>query len=147
MYAHQDLFASKISTLESVALRAGVSHSRLRAGCSGQRQERRGKSLGRQLHELFVKVGSFYPQRKNFRLTRDAKEKFTEKLGQNPRDFFGRKVKEVVRTDGLKLICEDGSWGCYRLSGSEPVVRVYSEAGSAEERGKLSAAAKQWIFE
>jgi len=108
---------------------------------------RRGKSLGRQLRELFVKVGSFYPQRENFRLTPDAKEKFTEKLGQNPHDFFGRKVKEVVRTDGLKLICEDGSWVCYRLSGTEPVVRVYCEAGSAEGLVTLSAAAKQWIFE
>jgi phosphoglucomutase len=76
-----------------------------------------------------------------------VKEKFTGKLGQNPRDFFGRKVKEVVRTDGLKLIFQDGSWVCYRLSGTEPVVRVYSEAGSTEELGKLSVAAKQWIFE
>jgi phosphoglucomutase len=108
---------------------------------------RRGKSLGQQLHELFVKVGSFYPQRENFRLTPEVKEKFTEKLRQNPHDFFGRKVKEVVRTDGLKLVCEDGSWVCYRLSGTEPVVRVYSEAGSAEELVKLSAAAQQWIFE
>ena len=108
---------------------------------------RRGKSLTRQLRELFVKVGSFYPQRDNFRLTPEVKEKFTEKLGQNPRDFFGRKVKEVVRTDGLKLICQDGSWVCYRLSGTEPVVRVYSEAGSTEGLAKLSAAAKQWIFE
>ena len=108
---------------------------------------RRGKTLTQQLHELFVKVGSFYPQRENFRLTPDVKAKFTEKLGQNPRDFFGRKVKEVVRTDGLKLICDNGSWVCYRLSGTEPVVRVYSEAGSNEELMKLSAAAKQWIFE
>ncbi len=108
---------------------------------------RRGKSLGVQLRELFVKVGSFYPQRENFRLTPDVKEKFTEKLGQNPRDFFGRKVKEIVRADGLKLICQDGSWVCYRLSGTEPVVRVYCEAASKQELEKLSAAAKQWIFE
>jgi alpha-D-glucose phosphate-specific phosphoglucomutase len=108
---------------------------------------RRGKPLSRQLQDLFVKVGSFYPQRENFRLTADVKAKFTEKLGQNPRDFFGRKVKEVVRTDGLKLICDDGSWVCYRLSGTEPVVRVYSEASSQEGLTKLSAAAKQWIFE
>jgi phosphoglucomutase len=108
---------------------------------------RRGKSLGQQLQELFVKVGSFYPQRENFRLTPAVKEKFTEKLRQNPREFFGRKVKEVVRTDGLKLICEGGWWVCYRLSGTEPVVRVYSEAASGEELGKLSAAAKQWIFD
>jgi phosphomannomutase len=33
------------------------------------------------------------------------------------------------------------------LSGTEPVVRVYSEAGSGQELEKLSVAAKQWIFE
>jgi alpha-D-glucose phosphate-specific phosphoglucomutase len=108
---------------------------------------RRGKSLGSQLHDLFAKVGSFYPRRENFRLTPEVKAKFTEKLRQNPHDFFGRKVKEIVRTDGLKLICEDGSWVCYRLSGTEPVVRVYSEASSEQDLQKLSAAAKQWIFE
>jgi phosphoglucomutase len=108
---------------------------------------RRGKSLGHQLRELFAEVGSFYPQRENFRLTQQVKEKFTGKLQQEPREFFGRKVREVVRTDGLKLVFDDGSWVCYRLSGTEPVVRVYTEAGSQEGLQKLSAAAKQWIFE
>jgi phosphoglucomutase len=108
---------------------------------------RRGKTLGKQLQELFVKVGSFYPQRENFRLTPEVKDKFTGKLQSDPREFSGRKVAEVVRKDGLKLVFDDGSWICYRLSGTEPVVRVYSEAASASELTKLSAAAKQWIFE
>ena len=108
---------------------------------------RRGKSLGEQLKDLFVKVGSSYPQRENFRLTAEVKEKFTGKLKLQPREFSGRKVVAVVRTDGLKLVLEDGSWVCYRLSGTEPVVRVYSEAGSKDALQKLSAAAKQWIFD
>jgi len=108
---------------------------------------RRGKSLGQQLRELFGKVGSFYPLRENFRLTPEVKEKFTEKLRLDPDKFAGLKVNEIVRKDGLKLVLDDGSWVCYRLSGTEPVVRVYSEAPSEQELQKLSAAAKQWIFE
>ena len=107
----------------------------------------RGKSLGEQLRELFAKVGSYYPRRENFRLTHDVKEKFTGKLQSNPQDFSGHKVTEVVRKDGLKLVFEDGSWICYRLSGTEPVVRVYAEARSEDGLEKLSAAAKKWIFE
>jgi phosphoglucomutase len=107
----------------------------------------RGKSLGQQLKELFAEVGSFYSLRENFHLTQQVKEKFTEKLQREPRDLMGRKVTEVVRTDGLKLLFADGSWVCYRLSGTEPVVRVYSEAGSKEDLAKLSAAAKQWVFD
>ena len=107
----------------------------------------RGKSLGQQLRDLFAKVGSFYPLRENFRLTPEVKEKFTEKLRVDPKSFAGLRVSEVVRKDGLKLVLNDGSWVCYRLSGTEPVVRVYSEAPSEPELQKLSAAAKQWIFE
>jgi alpha-D-glucose phosphate-specific phosphoglucomutase len=108
---------------------------------------RRGKPLKEQLDELFGKVGSFYPRRENFRLTPEVKEKFTSKLRAEPREFFGRKVAEVVRTDGLKLVLDDGSWVCYRLSGTEPVVRVYGEAPSVEGLNKLITAAEEWIFD
>jgi alpha-D-glucose phosphate-specific phosphoglucomutase len=106
----------------------------------------RGKSLGEQLKELFVKVGSFYPQRQNFRLTDEVKEKFTGKVAKDPAEFAGHKVSQIVRTDGLKLILDDGSWVCYRLSGTEPVVRAYTEARSASEASQLTAAAREWVF-
>jgi phosphoglucomutase len=106
----------------------------------------RGKSLGVQLRELFAKVGSFYPVRENFRLTPEAMAAFTEKLKADPKELSGRKVANVVRTDGLKLILEDGSWVCYRLSGTEPVVRAYTEARSEKGMESLSAAAKAFVL-
>jgi len=108
---------------------------------------RRGSSLGKQLEAIFAKVGSFYPLRENFRLTPEVKAKFTEKLRTDPAEFSGSKVAQVVRTDGLKLVLADGSWVCYRLSGTEPVVRVYSEACRKQDIQKLSTAAKAWIFD
>ena len=106
---------------------------------------RRKKSIGEQIKDLFGKVGSFYPQRENFRLTPEVKAKFTSKLKNDPTEFSGRKVKQAVRTDGLKLILDDGSWVCYRLSGTEPVVRVYSEAKTEPDLQKLAVAAREWI--
>ncbi|MGB9144413.1 MAG: phosphoglucomutase/phosphomannomutase family protein [Acidobacteriaceae bacterium] len=106
----------------------------------------RGRSLGEQLQGLFNRVGSYYPNRENFRLTPEVKEKFTEKIRTDPTEIGGRKVTQVVRTDGLKLILADGSWVCYRLSGTEPVVRVYSEARKQEDREPLSRAAKDWVL-
>jgi len=108
---------------------------------------RRGKSLGEQLKAICNQVGSFYPERQNFRLTPEVKAKFTEKLKSDPREFCGHTVSQVVRTDGLKLVFSDGSWVCYRLSGTEPVVRVYTEARSEEGLKTLSTAGKHWIFE
>jgi alpha-D-glucose phosphate-specific phosphoglucomutase len=107
---------------------------------------KRGKSLGAQLKELFAKVGSFYPIRTNFRLTPEGMAAFTEKLKADPTDLSGRKIAKIVRTDGLKLILEDGSWVCYRLSGTEPVVRAYTEARSEHDTEALSEAAKKFVL-
>jgi alpha-D-glucose phosphate-specific phosphoglucomutase len=106
---------------------------------------RRKKSIGEQIKNLFGKVGSFYPQRENFRLTPEVNAKFTSKVKNDPAELSGRKVKQVVRTDGLKLVFDDGSWVCFRMSGTEPVVRLYSEASSEAERAKLAAAAVEWV--
>jgi phosphomannomutase len=106
----------------------------------------RGKSLGVQLKELFAKVGSFYPVRENFRLTPELKAAFTEKIKTDPTELSGRKVTKVVRTDGLKLILDDGSWVCYRLSGTEPVVRAYTEARNEQDMEALKAAAEKFVL-
>ena len=107
----------------------------------------RGKNLGEQLREMFAKVGSFYPVRENFRLTPERKAAFTEKLKKDPTELSGRKVAGVVRTDGLKLILEDGSWVCYRLSGTEPVVRAYTEARSEKDMVALRSAAERFVLD
>jgi phosphoglucomutase len=107
---------------------------------------KRGKTLGVQLQELFAKVGSFYPVRENFHLTPEAKAKFTEKLKVDPTELGSRKVTKVVRTDGLKLVLDDGSWVCYRLSGTEPVVRAYTESRNEADMASLSAAAEHFVL-
>jgi phosphoglucomutase len=62
-----------------------------------------------QLCAIFAKLGSFYPCRENLRLTPEVKEQFTTKLQAERREIAGRKVVEDVRTDGLKLVLDDGS--------------------------------------
>jgi len=106
----------------------------------------RGTSLGAQLKTLFAKVGSYYPVRENFHLTAEQKAAFTEKLKADPKDLGGRKVVSVVRTDGLKLILDDGSWVCYRLSGTEPVVRAYTEARNKQDMNALRSAAEKFVL-
>jgi phosphoglucomutase len=103
-------------------------------------------SLGAQLKSLFAKVGSFYPVRENFHLTAEQKAAFTKKLQADPTELNGRKVTGIVRTDGLKLILDDGSWVCYRLSGTEPVVRAYTEARNEKDMQALRVAAEKFVL-
>ena len=57
----------------------------------------------------------------------------------------------VVRTDaldtkdGFKFWVDDGSWLLVRFSGTEPLVRVYAEATSAEERDALLAEGERMV--
>ena len=75
-------------------------------------------------------------------MTPEVKETFTKKVTRDPAEFSGRKVTQVVRTDGLKLVHDDGSWVAYRMSGTKPVVRVNIEARSESDSAKLSEAVK-----
>ena len=64
----------------------------------------------------------------------------------DPTDLDGRRVVSVVRTDGLKLILDDGSWVCYRLSGTEPVVRAYTEARNEQDMNALRSVAEKFVL-
>jgi len=60
--------------------------------------------------------------------------------------LLGRKVKSVDRTDGAKFTFEDGTWMLLRLSGTEPLLRLYVEAESAAASAKLVKEATEWIL-
>jgi phosphoglucomutase len=106
---------------------------------------RRGQSIKQQLAALFKKVGAFYPVRINFHLEPKVQKRLLDKLGRDWEKFDSRKVTKIDRTDGLKMILEDGAWVLMRPSGTEPVVRVYCEAASEAERDRLAAAARTFV--
>jgi phosphomannomutase len=106
----------------------------------------RHRPLRAQIQELFGRIGAqFWPIRVNLHLSAEVQNGLKARLAVNFQDFAGRKVQRVDRTDGCKLLFADGSWLLMRPSGTEPVVRVYAEAATAEESEKLAQDAQQWI--
>jgi phosphoglucomutase len=108
---------------------------------------RRSKSLSQQLIELQERVGSFFSVRLNLHLTPALKERVRFKLENPPSQLGGKRVAELNRTDGLKLIFEDKTWILLRLSGTEPVARCYVEAHSQGDLDHMVRVARQFIFE
>jgi len=107
-----------------------------------------GKSIGEILDGLYRKVGLFLSERINFHLKEDEIEDLKAKLKKDlPQEIAGLKVDKTVDLDGLKFILADGSWLGIRLSGTEPVVRLYIEADEAEKLEKLKEAGKRLIGE
>lgn len=102
-------------------------------------------SLGEQLAALFKKVGAYYPVRVNLHLAEAARDQVAQRIRRDPKNFDGRQVAGVNRTDGLKLLFEDESWVLMRLSGTEPVVRCYCEAHSEKDTHALVEAAQRFV--
>jgi phosphomannomutase len=103
-------------------------------------------TIAEQLRALFKKVGGeYWPLRTNLHMPDEVKARLVERLKKEFKEFAGRKVKQVDRTDGLKLVFEDGSWVLMRLSGTEPLVRVYTEAGTLLASRRLAEETEKWV--
>ncbi len=100
-----------------------------------------------QLRALFRRVGrEYWPLRTNLRLPEGVKARAVERLKSDFSEFLGLRVAQTDRTDGLKLTFDDGSWILLRLSGTEPLMRVYTESATAEESARLAEQARAWVF-
>jgi phosphoglucomutase len=108
---------------------------------------RTGKGIPLLLEELFARVGPVLDNRLNLSLAPEAKARLMERLQTPPESFAGLKVAKHVTIDGHKYILEDGSWVCFRPSGTEPVVRFYLEASSPEALTKLQQAGEALVQE
>jgi phosphoglucomutase len=104
-------------------------------------------SVAEHLRALFKRVNrEFWPLRTNLHLPEDIKSKTLERLKTNFSTFLGRKVASLDRTDGLKIEFEDGSWVLLRLSGTEPLMRVYTEAATLAESSKIASETQAWVM-
>ena len=88
-----------------------------------------GKGLNQLLTETMDEIGHFYYRRIDLAIGNSAKERLIGRLkdGGIP-TIAGRTVAETNFRDGFKYIFADGSWLLIRPSGTEPVLRLYSEA-------------------
>ncbi len=92
---------------------------------------RTGKTPTQLVQALFDKVGAHYYDRIDTRVTDDAtKQAAKAKLDAVKAETItlgGHKVTEKVTLDGYKFIMDDGGWLLVRFSGTEPLIRVYTE--------------------
>jgi phosphomannomutase len=106
---------------------------------------RLGKPLSQILAGLEARVGPHAYSRHDIHLARDTydveRQRILDLLAANePSEVAGVKVVRVRSDDGFKFYLADGSWVLLRASGTEPLVRVYSEAStSGDVEARLAA--------
>jgi alpha-D-glucose phosphate-specific phosphoglucomutase len=90
-----------------------------------------GKTPRELLDELEARIGKFYATRVDIRLPEASKIALMRRLHDDtPGELAGQRVVSFNKTDGVKMVREDGSWLLIRPSGTEPLVRCYIEARS-----------------
>lgn len=90
-----------------------------------------GKPASELLERVFAITGPHYYERLDFELEPGSNEKVKAVLdAANPTEIAGRPVRRSDRTDGWRYFIDDG-WLLFRLSGTEPLLRIYTEVTSS----------------
>ncbi len=99
------------------------------------------KGLGSLLEELWAVHGRFYNTRLDLPLKPAMKKYIVENLFDvDKEEAAGESVRSVNRIDGVQLVLGDDTWVLVRLSGTEPLARIYVQSPSMEENDRISRA-------
>lgn len=102
------------------------------------------KPLSKLIDDLMDFIGYHTFKRVDLHIhSRDRLQKFLSDY--RPVKISGIKVKNTDTRDGQKFILEDSSWLMFRLSGTEPVLRIYCESDSEEKVQTLIETGRKMI--
>jgi phosphomannomutase len=88
-----------------------------------------GKTLSQLVEDLYAEVGRFAFARNDLHITEELKQAVLNKCANEGFAAFGtHPVERAEQLDGYKFHMGPGRWIMVRPSGTEPVLRVYSEA-------------------
>ncbi len=89
-----------------------------------------GMTLNELIEDLEQAIGVWRFRRVDLPLARDERDAFVERLSavQWPRSMSNLTVTNVAQMDGTRVEFADGSWLLVRISGTEPLLRIYAES-------------------
>ena len=92
-----------------------------------------GKSPSELLKDLFAITGPHSFRRIDVQFPEDQRDALQNLIATSePWTLGGMEVEQSDRLDGVKYFLEGGGWGIVRMSGTEPLLRMYAEAQDAE---------------
>ncbi|MFP4466269.1 MAG: phosphoglucomutase/phosphomannomutase family protein [Candidatus Goldiibacteriota bacterium] len=99
------------------------------------------------IRELDEKYGKYMYDRVDVKFKESERNFIYKKVNKLEKNGFaaGKKIKAVNRLDGIKYILNDNEWLLFRFSGTEPLLRIYSEAPSSRRVEKNLRFGKQII--
>jgi phosphomannomutase len=106
-----------------------------------------GKTLDELIAEIYEVVGPFAVDRLDWHISDERKAAILRLLKEGPpTSFAGRKVLSIDATDGYKLLLEGGEAVMFRASGTEPILRIYTEAPTADRASVLITEGQELVM-
>jgi phosphomannomutase len=117
------------------------------------------RTLAELVGDLQRKYGEHFYSRLDMHIPNDLKESAISRARNGVREIGGHKVLRVETLDGAKFFLDAPkgkagtaappaeAWLLLRASGTEPLLRVYSEAGSPEIVQQLLKSAEAFVYE
>jgi phosphomannomutase len=103
-----------------------------------------GEPLSAIVQHLQEMAGPSYYDRIDVRFPEEKRGEVLSRFeGQHPQEIAGERVADVQTIDGYKYFLADGSWLLVRSSGTEPLIRLYTEATSPEMAQRILEAGKE----
>ena len=107
-------------------------------------------STGQHLSQLLAAVQSEFGRSVYDRLdlpfpVEKRQELISHLAAHPPARLAGVPLRDVKTEDGVKYIATDDSWLMFRTSGTEPIIRIYSEAAAAAKVRQLLDQGRQLI--
>jgi alpha-D-glucose phosphate-specific phosphoglucomutase len=97
-----------------------------------------GKTPSQLIEYLYSKVGPHHFRRIDMEFPEGERQAINDRLQSNPPDSIdGVKVVKVDTADGFRFILADTTWLLIRFSGTEPVLRIYTESDSPARVDRL----------
>lgn len=97
-----------------------------------------GKTPSQLLDYLYSKVGPHYYSRVDIEFAEEQKAEIISRVRDSlPETLGGVKVTKKDTIDGFRFTLDDSSWLLIRFSGTEPLLRIYSESGSQQRAEEL----------
>ena len=92
-----------------------------------------GRSLAEAIADLFKTYGERVGGQKSLSLTPARERQLRRLIKLPPTRLAGRPVVGIETIDGIKFDFDEDDWLLLRLSGTEPLIRCYAEAGSRKD--------------
>lgn len=106
-----------------------------------------GKSIKQIVQDVYAEVGAFSFDRDDLHIKEEQKQAVITACKTKPYAAFGNyKVQSMESVDGWKFLLGNDRWVMIRASGTEPVLRVYAQAGSLAECREILDATKATIL-